>query len=311
MWAPAVVALAYSGLVVWAHQPFAPAGVAGSWLLAWPLGIAGALLGGGMVAWVASRFLVGVRRTGDLELLLTTPVGAESLVSDQWTALKRLFTRNVTLVQAGMFLPVLGAAASSPGFEWHAFHTLGALLSLAGTLLGTSALCWLALWFALKARSQAGAVVWAVGLAKGVPCLVSVAGWALWAVPALSRGFGPPRATTSCSPGCPSSPCWPSTPSLIQFARRRLADELAGTESRPALLRLDEAVPSRDMTFLPIIERELRVRARRRAGYWMRFGVALGGVLICLPQLLFSRPFGRRARSARAFSMASLPPPSC
>ena len=185
MWAPAVVALAYSGLVLWAHQPFAPPGVVGSWLLAWPLGIAGALIGGGMVAWVASRFLVGVRRTGDLELLLTTPVGAESLVSDQWSALKRLFTRTVPLLQAGMFLPVLGAAASNPGSEWHTFHTLGALLSLATTLFGTAALCWLALWFALKSRSQAGAIAWSVGLAKGVPCLVSVAGWALWAT--LSR----------------------------------------------------------------------------------------------------------------------------
>ena len=46
------------------------------------------------------------------------------------------------------------------------------------------------------------------------------------------------------------------------------------------------------MTFLPIIERELRVRARRRAGYWTRFGVALGGVLICVPQLMISRAFG-------------------
>ena len=80
---------------------------------------------------------------------------------------------------------------------------------------------------------------------------------------------------------------------LIQFARRRLAEELAGTESRPALLRLERPIAfPRDMTLLPIIERELRVRARRRAGYWTRFGVALGGVLICLPQLLFSLPFG-------------------
>jgi len=244
MWAPAVVALAYSSLVLWAHQPFAPAGIAGSWLLAWPLGVAGALLGGGMVAWVASRFLVGVRRTGDLELLLTTPVGAESLVADQWSALKRLFTRNVALLQAGMFLPVLGAAASSAGFEWHAFHTLGALLSLAGTFLGTAALCWLALWFALKARSQAGAVVWAVGLAKGVPCLVSVAAWGLWALMAgpLTRGFGPSGSNYILVSWLPELALLAFYGFLIQFARRRLADELAGTESRPALLRLDEAV---------------------------------------------------------------------
>lgn len=34
------------------------------------------------------------------------------------------------------------------------------------------------------------------------------------------------------------------------------------------------------MTFLPIVERELRVAARRRATYWIRLGVALVGLLI-------------------------------
>src|ERR1035437_139319 len=45
------------------------------------------------------------------------------------------------------------------------------------------------------------------------------------------------------------------------------------------------------MTFLPIIERELRVRARNRAVYWTRFAVALAGMLVCLPQLMWSGPF--------------------
>src|SRR6516225_9155971 len=40
------------------------------------------------------------------------------------------------------------------------------------------------------------------------------------------------------------------------------------------------------MTFLPILERELRARSRNRATYWSRFVVALLGVLVCLPQLL-------------------------
>lgn len=34
------------------------------------------------------------------------------------------------------------------------------------------------------------------------------------------------------------------------------------------------------MTLLPIVERELRVRARRRSGHWSRFGIALGSFLI-------------------------------
>jgi ABC-type transport system involved in multi-copper enzyme maturation permease subunit len=242
MWVSAVVALAYSGMVLWAHQPFAPQGLAGSWLLAWPLGLAAALLGGGIVAGVASRFLMGVRRTGDLELLLTTPVGAQSLVSDQWNALKRLFTRTVPLLQAGMFLPVLGVVASTPGFSWNLVHTFGALLSLAGACLSTAALCWLALWFALRARSQAGAVVWSVGLAKGLPCLVSVFCWAL--VATMAGGpLGGPAAAFNPLAWVAEFALLAFYVTLIRFAQRRLAEELSGIEFRPALLRLGEVPP--------------------------------------------------------------------
>src|SRR5437867_7526419 len=45
------------------------------------------------------------------------------------------------------------------------------------------------------------------------------------------------------------------------------------------------------MTLLPVIERELRVRARNRATYWTRFAAALLGTLICLPPLMLSGPF--------------------
>src|SRR5271156_6006883 len=36
------------------------------------------------------------------------------------------------------------------------------------------------------------------------------------------------------------------------------------------------------MTILPLVERELRVRARSAAGYWTRFAVALVGTLLCV-----------------------------
>src|ERR1017187_367941 len=49
------------------------------------------------------------------------------------------------------------------------------------------------------------------------------------------------------------------------------------------------------MTFLPIIERELRVRARSGATYWVRFTIPLAGMLFCLPQLLWAGPMGTSA----------------
>src|SRR5580658_9701200 len=39
------------------------------------------------------------------------------------------------------------------------------------------------------------------------------------------------------------------------------------------------------MTILPLVERELRVRARSPAGYWTRFGAALAGTLLCVSML--------------------------
>lgn len=48
------------------------------------------------------------------------------------------------------------------------------------------------------------------------------------------------------------------------------------------------------MTFLPLLERELRARARSRATFWVRFVVVLVAAIICLPELL-SGGFGTGA----------------
>src|SRR5271166_1380139 len=45
---------------------------------------------------------------------------------------------------------------------------------------------------------------------------------------------------------------------------------------------------SRTVIILPLIERELRVRSRRLAVYWLRFATALTGILICVPTLFSS-----------------------
>src|SRR6266404_8220831 len=55
------------------------------------------------------------------------------------------------------------------------------------------------------------------------------------------------------------------------------------------------------MTLLPILERELRIRARSRANYWGRLTVAAAAVFVCAPPLIWSMPFatpGQIGRSA-------------
>src|SRR6516164_3380637 len=54
------------------------------------------------------------------------------------------------------------------------------------------------------------------------------------------------------------------------------------------------------MTFLPILERELRVRARNPANYWGRFAMAAVGVLVCAPTLMLSGPFAAPGMTGRS-----------
>jgi hypothetical protein len=234
IWGAALLALAYNGWVPLARPPFSGPGGAFSWAFAWPLGVVGGLIGGAMVAWVASRFFAGVRRTGDLELLMTTPVGAQSIVSEQWRVLKRLFTWPVLAMQAPM-LPQLLSALTPPAamsIPTHSHDTLYKLLSVANTFLGANALCWLGLWFGLKARTQAGAIVWAVALAKGVPSLVSLFGLVFGAamLGSLSRAGSISYAAIAWLPETTNLLylLW-----LIWLARRRLLGDLADGEPLP------------------------------------------------------------------------------
>ena len=53
------------------------------------------------------------------------------------------------------------------------------------------------------------------------------------------------------------------------------------------------------MTSWPILERELRVWARRRVTYWGRFAVGAGGILACAFPLLWSEAFFPPAATGR------------
>ena len=179
IWAIGVLALAYNGWVPLARPPLGAPGTAPSWFFAGAFAVVGGLCGGAVVAWVASRFFVSVRRTGELELLLTTPLGVETLVSEQWNVLRRFFVWPVLVMQAPL-LPQILAGLTSPGSTnsivstWQSHITLFKALSLANTFFGATALCWLGLWFGSRARTQASAIVWTVGLAKGLPSLVTL-----------------------------------------------------------------------------------------------------------------------------------------
>ncbi len=103
------------------------------------------------VAGAASRPLYADRRSGALELLLTTPLGAREIVRGQWLALLRKFAAPTATLFAANFLCLLR--------EWRSSNDRKELLwmhvMLNGFLLmDMYALSWTAMWFGLRARKS-------------------------------------------------------------------------------------------------------------------------------------------------------------
>ncbi len=145
-------------------------------------------------AWTASRYFVEARRTGELELLLTTPVSAEQVVAGQWRGLKRLLFAPAVLlglmIVAELILWVLLMRRYVLDLSVWFCMLVSSVLSIAGLGLGLAALCWLGLWFGLKSRSQAGAILRTMVVGQAVPCAIHLFGLPLvWPLRAFL--FGP------------------------------------------------------------------------------------------------------------------------
>src|SRR5208337_3579716 len=75
-----------------------------SWGLLSFVGMAVILFSGGLIAWAGARFFQDTRRQQDLELLLTTPLGARNILIGQWRVLRRALAWPLGLV-LGVALP--------------------------------------------------------------------------------------------------------------------------------------------------------------------------------------------------------------
>jgi hypothetical protein len=135
-----------------------------------------------------------------------------------------------TILQAAVTLVELRTTSSfGPGGSFRLHYVISSLVGLMDIFFGVGALCWVGLWFGLKAGGQARAIVWTVGLAKVLPYSIIILCSILFAMLAKS-GLG-----------LRSSPFWiiMSLPQavtlllylgLIRLARQRLRGELAGAE---------------------------------------------------------------------------------
>ncbi len=175
VWAAALLGFFYYGLFGFIVRVGGPNIVAS---VSWALGLASSAIVGSLFAWAASRFLVESRRTGEFELLLTTPEGARTIISDQWEVLKRLIRWPLVLMVAPVVLQFLFVVLSrnviTDSWGWRVHYAISNGFGALNTVFGLLALCWLAIWFGLRAGTQARVILWSVAVAKGVPYVVAL-----------------------------------------------------------------------------------------------------------------------------------------
>jgi len=113
-----------------------------------------------LLALGASRRILDLRRSGALELLLSTPLSGASLARAEWQVLWHALRWPLAVLGVLSALPIVLVYA--PG-TWRPANAAAAfaamhLVGLAKTLVTPVATLWLGLWFGLKARTAAGAV---------------------------------------------------------------------------------------------------------------------------------------------------------
>ena len=194
VWVGVLLAVSYRFFAPFLFRFVSPGGTIQGVL--WPASLVLNIAKEALFAWVASRFFVESRRTGELELLLTTPCGAATVVAAQWAVLKRLFSWPIvvmvlaSLVQGAPILWRWYAGASTPWATapWGLHYGVSLGIGCISLCVGVLAQCWVAMWCGLKARNQTSAIVWTVGLVTVAPHLV---GWGfslaasglLWLIP--------------------------------------------------------------------------------------------------------------------------------
>jgi ABC-type transport system involved in multi-copper enzyme maturation permease subunit len=123
----------------------------------------------GIFAFLAGRFFFESRRSGELELLLVTPVGARGILREQQLALLRILRGPFYLTLLGVIPLAASAIAVSEGNEM--MGLLLALCQLAGTALGIVATCSVAMWLGSRVNSALALVGWSVGLVEILPLI--------------------------------------------------------------------------------------------------------------------------------------------
>jgi len=130
---------------------------------------------GALLAWAAGSYFYEAKRSGELELLVSTPLGARDIIAGYWRAVWRSL-RGMWLLMAFLILleflmtPALLLRARPLGFG---LMILRSGLHPVVAALDVIALCWVGMWFGLLARKPVLVAAWTVGLVIGLPWVIS------------------------------------------------------------------------------------------------------------------------------------------
>jgi ABC-type transport system involved in multi-copper enzyme maturation permease subunit len=211
----------------------------------WPVSLAFYVVQGCLFGWAASRFFVEGRRTGELELLLTTPVGATTIISSQWKELRWLFFLPVIILMVPHLVTmafVLAQNNANPvfaGWSYRCYRVISQSLGCVNGLAQVGALIWAGLWFGLRERSQATAIVRIILFGEAAPYVMTLGSSLLlnfFGIPGFALGYS-------------ASYWWFLLPQvavffyyvwLIRWASRRLAAEL--TNPSPSGFNLPQSI---------------------------------------------------------------------
>ena len=122
-------------------------------------------------AMVSGRFLLESRRSGELELLLVTPVGARGILREQRLAMLRLMTGPLYLVLFGTLISAVSMMGLDGGGEF--IFIVGGLANIASVMTGVFAVSVAGAWFATRQNNVFAVVGLAVGLVMIVPVAIA------------------------------------------------------------------------------------------------------------------------------------------
>jgi hypothetical protein len=209
------------------------------WSVTWPVAFVGTVISGVLFAWAASRFFFEARRSGELELLVTTPVGAKTIVWEQWLFLRHLLHWPLVV----MLLPILpqffNPFAGNPSLglygnlaAWLPLHFIGVGLASGTVVLSLVAFCWTGMWYGLQARTQGIAVLQTVARVKALPFLFGC-GWLVFTQVFIGSFRNPTMVTFLWFSLLPKIGTIVFYGWLIRQMRRRLLGEIRNAEALP------------------------------------------------------------------------------